>query len=212
MAISWARMPKEGVLLITGFRGEGKSALAWWLAQELKKKHKKPIAAFGVPTGARKALPKRVTYVDTLKEISDLKPSLVIIDEASFVANARSSMTKTNQTWLKLIAVCRHKGHLLIFINQHNRQLDIQIMMDADLFLLKRPTLLHAENCRPEFRTRLMEAYDAFQHMSRSATKRKVYVVDYHNGEAKMLPARMPTWWNDKISKAYAEVEVGDDE
>ena len=212
MAISWARMPKEGVIIITGFRGEGKSALAWWLAQDLKDRHKKPIAAFGMAEVAQKVLPKRIKHVQTIRQISDLKPSIVIVDEASFTANARTAMTKINQTWLKLVAVSRHKGHCLIFIAQNSRQLDVQLAMEGDMHLMKRPSEIQMEESRPSFRKRIVEAYEAFKLMNRKATKRKVYAVDYHEGEAKMLPSRMPTWWNDKVSKAYAAVDIGEDE
>ena len=208
--ISWRTMPSDGVVVITGHRGEGKSALAWWLAETIKTKTKKKIAALGIPDAARKALPKRITHVDTVEEVSNLKPHIVVVDEASIVANARPAMKSNNQMWLQLIAVCRHKGHLLIFINQHNRQLDVQILMDADYVLMKRPTLLHIKFCRPEFREELQQAYDLFNEMRLPMTKKRVYAVDYHSGTKKMLRAEMPKWWNDKVSKAYASVVLGE--
>ena len=208
--ISWRTMPTDGVIVITGHRGEGKSALAWWLAETIKTKTKKKIAALGIPDAARKALPKRITHVDTVEEVSNLKPHIVVVDEASIVANARTAMKSNNQMWLQLIAVCRHKGHLLIFINQHNRQLDVQILMDADYVLMKRPTLLHIKFCRPEFREELQQAYDLFNEMRLPMTKKRVYAVDYHSGTKKMLRAEMPKWWNDKVSKAYASVVLGE--
>jgi len=208
--ISWRTMPSDGVVVITGHRGEGKSALAWWLAETIKTKTKKKIAALGIPDAARKALPKRITHVDTVEEVSNLKPHIVVVDEASIVSNARTAMKSNNQMWLQLIAVCRHKGHLLIFINQHNRQLDVQILMDADYVLMKRPTLLHIKFCRPEFREELQQAYDLFNEMRLPMTKKRVYAVDYHSGTKKMLRAEMPKWWNDKVSKAYASVVLGE--
>jgi energy-coupling factor transporter ATP-binding protein EcfA2 len=208
-AISWRTIPSDGVIVITGHRGEGKSALAWWLAETMKAKTKKKIAALGIPGPAQKAMPKRITHVGTVEEISNLKPHIVVVDEASIVANARTAMKSNNQMWLQLIAVCRHKGHLLIFINQHNRQLDIQILMDADYVMMKAPTLLHLKFCRPEFREELQQAYDLFNEMSPAMTKKRVYVVDYHSGNKKMLRAEMPKWWNDKVSKAYATVILG---
>ena len=206
--ISWRTMPSTGVLIITGHRGEGKSALAWWLAEQLRSQYRKKIATFGIPDEAKKALPKRITHVDTVEQIVDMKPSIVVVDEASIVANARSAMKTANLLWLKLIAVCRHKGHLLIFINQHNRQLDVQIMMDADFILMKRPTLLHLKFCRPEFREELQQAYELFNDMTALGSKKKVYVVDFHTGNKKMLTASMPKWWNDKVSKSYSAVSL----
>ena len=206
--ISWRGMPSTGVLIITGHRGEGKSALAWWLAEQLKTQYRKKVVALGIPEVAQKAMPKRIQHVDTVEQIDDLKPSIVVVDEASIVANARSAMKTANLLWLKLIAVCRHKGHLLIFINQHNRQLDVQIMMDADFVLMKRPTLLHLKFSRPEFREELQQAYDLFNDMTELGSKKRVYVVDLHTGNKKMLPASMPMWWNDKVSKSYSAVSL----
>tara|TARA_R100001126_G_scaffold98267_1_gene72383 strand:- start:887 stop:1294 length:408 start_codon:yes stop_codon:yes gene_type:complete len=134
-----------------------------------------------------------------------MKPSIIIVDEAAFIAGSRDAMSSTNKEWLKLIAICRHKDHLLIFIHQQSRQLDVQIMMDADLVLMKRPTQLHIREARPSFAPEIQEAYDLFNRM-RGDTKKKVYVVDYHYGAKAMLPAYMPTWWNSKVSKAYSSV------
>ena len=57
--ITWNKIPSTGLLVITGHRGEGKSALGWWLAQEMNNRLKKPVAAFGIPKEAQQALPKR---------------------------------------------------------------------------------------------------------------------------------------------------------
>jgi len=212
--ITWNKIPTQGVIVINGHRGEGKSALGWWLAQKMQQKTNKKIAAMGMPAEAQKVFPKRgfgrggIQFVNDIETISRLKPSIIICDEAAFLANARSAMSKTNQDWLKLINVCRHKDHLLIFIHQQSRQLDVQIMMDADLVLMKRPTQLHLRGARAELAPEIKEAYNLFAAM-RGNTKKKVYVVDYHYGAKAMLPASMPTWWNEKVSKAYSSVDIG---
>ena len=214
--ITWAKMPTEGVVVITGHRGEGKSALAWWFAEETKKKitrrkKRTQIAALGIPEAARKALPKRIKHIDSVEEVADLKPSIVVLDEASFIANSRRSQSANNVMWLQLIAVCRHKGHLLIFINQHNRQLDVQILADADYVIMKKPTALHLRFCRTEFKPELKKAFDAFNAL-RGDSKKKAYAVNYHTAESVMLPSRMPTWWSDRVSKAYGTVSFKPDD
>ena len=211
--MTWRKIPTQGVLIINGHRGEGKSALGWWLAQEMQKRTKKKVAALGMPPAAQKVFPKRgfgrggIQFVTSLDEIDKMKPSIVICDEAAFIAGSRDAMSKSNKEWLKLIAICRHKDHLLIFIHQQSRQLDVQIMMDADLVMMKRPTQLHLRGARAEFAPEISEAFDLFSKM-RGSTKKKVYVVDYHYGGGTMLNAYMPTWWNDRVSKAYSSVDV----
>ena len=208
---SWKKIPTQGLVIINGHRGEGKSALGWWIAQEMLKRTKKQVATFGLAMAARKLFPKRgfgrggINHVTTVDKVNRMKPSIIIVDEAAFIAGSRDAMSSTNKEWLKLIAICRHKDHLLIFIHQQSRQLDVQIMMDADLVLMKRPTQLHIREARPSFAPEIQEAYDLFNRM-RGDTKKKVYVVDYHYGAKAMLPAYMPTWWNSKVSKAYSSV------
>jgi len=209
--VTWKQVPTQGLVIITGHRGEGKSALGWWLAQEMHKRTKKQVATFGLTQAARKLFPKRgfgrggINHVSTMDKVNRMKPSIIIVDEAARVASSRDSMSDVNKDWIKLIAICRHKDHLLIFIHQQSRQVDIQIMMDADLVMMKRPTQLHIREARASFAPEIQEAHDLFNRM-RGDTKKKVFVVDYHYGAKAMLPAYMPTWWNSKVSKAYSSV------
>lgn len=211
--LTWNSIPKQGVLVLSGHRGQGKSALGWWLAQEQQKKSRKQIAAIGMPIEARDNFPKRgfgkggINWVNSVEQVAQLKPSIVIADEAAFIANSRRAMSKQNQEWLKLIAICRHKDHLLVFISQHSRQVDIGILMDADLVLLKAPTQLHYKAARAEFKLEIKEAYDLFQEM-RGDPRKKVFVVDFHYGRKTMLSAKMPTWWSEKISKSFSSASV----
>ena len=43
---SWKKIPTQGLVIINGHRGEGKSALGWWIAQEMHKRTKKQVATF----------------------------------------------------------------------------------------------------------------------------------------------------------------------
>ena len=202
-------IPSNGLVIVEGQRGQGKTSLAWYLA-ELKRTEKrgKRVVAFGMPEAGRKALPRWITHMHTLEEVSKAKPSIVVIDEAAFVANSRRAQQESNIEWLKLIAICRHKDHLLIFVSQHNRQLDVQILADADLVIMKKPSLLHLRFTRPEFKPELEQAYHEFQAI-KGDTRKYAYVVDYHNGNAKMLRCQLPKFWSEKISKAYAEMSIG---
>ena len=79
--------------------------------------------------------------------------------------------------------------------------------MDADLVLMKRPTMLHLRAAKGIFEPEIEEAFTLFTDM-KGNTKKKVYVVDYHSGNAKMLSSSMPKWWNDRVSKAYSAVDL----
>ena len=210
-ALSWKTLPSNGLVIIEGQRGQGKTSLAWYLAETKRvEKRGKRVIAFGMPEQAKKALPKWITHMNTLEEVSNAKPSIVVIDEAAFAANARRAMQESNLEWLQLISICRHKDHLLIFVSQHNRQLDVQILADADLVIMKKPSLLHLRFTRPEFKPEIQQAYEEFQTI-KGDSRKFAYVVDYHNGNAKMLRCQLPKFWSDKISKAYSQMTIGFD-
>ena len=208
-ALTWKNLPSNGLIIIECQRGQGKTSLAWRLAEiKCEDKRGKRIVAFGMPEQAKKALPKTISHMHTLEEVSKAKPSIVIIDEAAFIANSRRAMQETNIEWLKLIAICRHKDHLLIFVSQNNRQLDVQILAEADIVIMKKPSLLHLRFTRPEFKPELEQAYNEFQKL-KGDTRKYAYVIDYHNGQTKMLTCKLPKFWSDRISKAYAEMAIG---
>ena len=48
--MTWRKIPTQGVILIQGHRGEGKSALGWWLAQEMHKLRPNMRSQVGVNT------------------------------------------------------------------------------------------------------------------------------------------------------------------
>jgi len=149
------------------------------------------MVSLGIPEKAQKNMPEHIRHLGVVEDINFLSPSIIVIDESSIVASNRRAMSKENRKWLELVRVIRHKGHLLIFINQHSRGTDFQIMMDADYVLMKRPTLLHIRFTKREFRKEVQFAFDSFSEIPDDA--------------------KMPAWWSDEISKSYATFEIGQD-
>ena len=209
-SITWHNMPKDGVLLLTGFRGEGKTALSWWLVDTLRQVegYPKQVVAYGLHPDALAALPKWArNSASSPAEVSALpKPSIIVVDEAVFSANARRSMSEENVDWMKLFAIVRHKGHLLIFIAQTSRQVDIQLIDQADLILMKKPSMMQVKTARTELKAQVKEALALLDQKRNS--KDWVYVYDPKTDAGKLLPSAMPMWWTDKLSKAYSAVTL----
>ena len=209
-AITWHNMPKDGVLLLTGFRGEGKTALAWWLVDTLRqvKGYPRQVVAYGLHPDALAALPKWArNSASSPAEVSALtKPSMIVVDEAVFSANARRSMSEENIDWMKLFAIVRHKGHLLIFIAQTSRQVDIQLIDQADLILLKKPSMMQVKTARTELKAQVKEALALLD--QKRDSKAWVYVYDPKTDAGKLLPSAIPTWWTERLSKAYSAVTL----
>lgn len=208
---SWGVLPKEGIIVITGEVGEGKSATAWWLAEKLHNQGRR-IACYAFTRQAKQALPKWIVKTaNTVRDVARLKPCVVIVDETAINANARRAMSEGNVDWTKLAAIVRHKGHLLIYIAQHARQVDPALITGANLVVMKRPSQLHLRFSRPELRPELERAFEAFDKIrGDKARKKKAYVVDYRWAKEGMLATGLPTFWSDPLSRAFAAVDFDD--
>lgn len=192
--------------MILGHRNSGKSAQGWWLAEQAHER-KRPTAAYGLPNAAQRVIPRWVKPIQRLDELASLKPSLVLLDESALSFNARRSQSQDNLDLNKIIAVARHKGHGLVFISQHSRQIDVGIVTEADIVLFKQPSLLHVRFARPELRPEVEAAYTAFQHL-RGERAAYCYAASYHTGAQGMLKSQLPSFWTDKLSKSFASLDV----
>lgn len=207
-------LPETGLVLVTGDIGEGKSALAWERAEAWHDMGR-PVLAYDFTEGARKALPRWVHHVSNVGELQKWKPrrhergpALLVEDEAALKANGRRAMSSDNIEQVKLQAVARHKGFLVLLIAQSNRQPDVGLVMMAQTVLMKRPTELHVRFTRPELRQEVQEAFEWFAGMSDAESKRHVYAVDYKHGRRGKLTNGLPSFWSERISKAFADVDL----
>ncbi len=209
LTMTWDDLPQSGLIAILGHRGEGKTALAWYLGERAHQA-RRPVAAYGIVNGARRYLPGWVKHVATVSEVAKLPPAVIVADEAAFIANARRSSSAGNVEWVKLLAVTRHKGHLLLFITQQARQLDVGLVSDADLIILKRPSLLHLRFSRPELRPELEDAFARFEKV-RGDTRAWSLIVDYHFGRKGWLENPLPSFWSERLSRAFAAIDLSEE-
>lgn len=207
--LRWDKMPRTGIILVTGFRGEGKTALSWWIADTLRKTKGYPnhVATYGLPAAGQALLPKWArNSAANPAAIAAMKPSIIVADEAAFTLNARRAMSDDSVQMTKLFAICRHKGHLMIFISQTSRQIDIQIVEQSDLVLMKKPSALQVKTARRELREQTQEAFASL--VEKRDSKAWVYAYDPLTDASKLLAAAMPKWWTSKISTMYAGATI----
>lgn len=202
---TWAQaLPAEGVVLIFGHRGEGKSVLAWWLASRLHKRGKE-ISCLGMPRQARRHFPNWINHLSDYRMLQRHRSLLVIVDEAAFQASARRHQSPENVAWLRLVAVCRHSHHLLLFVTQSNRSLDVGLVSEADIVCFKRPSILHKRFSRAELREDVDEAYEQLKIRK---GKGWTFVKEYRDGLAGLLRNTCPSWWSEMASEAFALVQL----
>ena len=218
-ALTWHNVPKTGVITITGFRGMGKTALAWWLTDELRNTPGFPsrVATYMAPNGADKVLPTWAhTNFTSVKEVfeserdSNKMGYIIVIDEAVFTNNARRAMSKENVEFMQLFALCRQKGHLIIFIAQDSNQMDVAIIDQTDMLLMKKPSAMQVKRGRATLKEQLNEAF--VQINEKQEPRAWVYAYDPMTDASKLLKSQMPVWWTDKVSTMYGDMTLGLDE
>ncbi len=186
------------IVIITGRRGSGKTALGFSILEFLKDS-KRNIYAIGIEAG----LPK---WIKKEYDLSKLKnDSIVLIDEAALSFSARESSKELNRLITKIMAVARHKNLSLIFITQSSAIIDINILRLADVIMIKEPGLLQEKFERKEIQQLYKKVKPIFRRIEKNKNKYTYVYSDWFEG---LIKNRLPSFWNEKISKSFAEVDL----
>lgn len=190
------------VVVIAGKRGGGKSALGYRLL-ELNRFRLKPYVV-GLPGGRAKELPDWLGSVPTLDDLP--RDSIALIDEAYLTYHARNSMSEQNRSISQILNLSRQRNQTLIFITQEARQLDKNITSVADVVIFKKPSALQIELERPELRPIARRAHAAFSKLNSSHAKQS-YVFSPDSDYEGLLDNRLPSFWSQRLSTAFASGE-----
>ena len=198
--------PFPGVAVVMGRRGSGKTGLAFWVMEEYHRSKNIGGAVFKAPSAMRKLLPD---WVETPQRIRGIpEDSVVIIDEAQQVANARRSSSNDNLDLANLVALSRQRNQLIILISHHSRKLDMVDVMDASRIIWKQPTAGQVMFERPELKPFCQRAINKFSEQ-KGNLKRMAYVMDFESLTFGFTPAKLPTFWNDGLSTGMAGLDRG---
>ena len=191
------------VVLITGRRGAGKTALGTLL---LENSPKKEAYFVGLASEYWQLLPEMITPLPLDMQGLENLPSeaAILIDEAMLWFYSRNSLKGMNKLISILVTEARHKGQLLIFISHSLRKLDVGIAIDADAIIFKEPSLLHSKFERKEILELVRQAKRAFDEIPPPERVKHAYLVsqDYEG----MLEVELPSFWTEELSHAVAPV------
>ncbi|MEM2131470.1 MAG: hypothetical protein QXR96_03020 [Candidatus Woesearchaeota archaeon] len=184
---------KIGIIL--GSRGSGKSAIGIKFLENYYAKNKKKCYAIGFN---KQDMPLWINVVDNIEEINN--DSFVLIDEGGILFSSRDSMSNANKMLSDLILISRHKNLSVLFISQNSANLDVNIIRQADFLIFKRSSLLQLDFERKKIQEIYKEINPKFQEYD---NKYIAYIYsDLFRGFVK---ADLPSFWTQKISKAFSE-------
>ena len=116
------------IILITGKRGSGKTALGFKLLDVVREKRK----AYYLGQGK---LPRFIKKVSEIKDVRN--NSILLVDEAAIAYSSRSSMKQANKVLGELMVIARHKNLSLIIITQNSAMIDLNVMRLSDTIIFK---------------------------------------------------------------------------
>jgi archaellum biogenesis ATPase FlaH len=185
------------IMLITGKRGSGKTALGFKFLDVLAGKRN----AFYLGEGKFPGFIKKVSDVKDVKN-----DSILLVDEAAISYSSRNSMKESNKTLSEIMTIARHKNLSLIIITQNSAMIDLNIMRLADTIIFKEPSLLQSRFERKSISDLFKKADEEFKKINSKEKLKDFYVID--DEFEGMLSFSLPEFWNEKISKSYASTKI----
>ena len=189
------------VVLITGHRDSGKTALAIRLLELLQAQAAPWIV--GLPAKAARLLPEGFGLTDDPWEVPN--NAVLYVPEAYRLFGARSSQSQQGRQVSDLVNLSRHRRQTLIFDVQNAAHVDRAIVSEVDVVLAKQPGPFHEGFERRQLSGVQDAARAAFAQLTGLRLKQAIWVVAPNRGIAGHLRMNLlPSCWRDALSRAFA--------
>ena len=197
-------LPTSGVVGILGRRRQGKTALAYFLAEERHRENGTPAVVLGPPVALKSKFPPWFTIVTELGEFLRYPSHTAIIDEGSLALHARQSLSRQHTEFDQALSLCGQLDQLFIFCTHHSRKLDPLVVEEYEVLVFKLPGQMHTRMERREIRQWSEKARAALLEIPEEERKQWAYVLYDDLDQETLLHNPLPSFWSDEISKAVS--------
>ncbi|MFC1967419.1 hypothetical protein ACFLV2_02135 [Chloroflexota bacterium] len=186
-------------IVIPGKKGGGKSGLGYRLL-EIFRYVLNPYV-LGFPAQAQKVLPE---WIGIARNFNEIPPySIVLIDEAYLRYHSRDSLSPQSKEISRLVNLSRQRNLTLVFVTPETRQVDKNIISQANVIIFKEPSMLQLKFDRKELNNIAEQAKLAFNDLN--GDKRKwSYVYSEDTDFMGLVDNSLPTFWSTELSHAFA--------
>lgn len=181
----------DGIYMILGKPGAGKTALMHFLGEKLYEEFKERLVWFGPPT----KLPKHIQF-NTLSMDKLPLNAVVLLDEASIQCFSRS-----RSEIIRDLATQRHSDRTWIFCSQMASLADVNITrLSKGVFFLSPTTFSHGTE-----RQQMFTLGGDLKMLIPSVPGRCLY---FDNDKLIRFNYYLPDWWSDEYSKPYRKFKT----
>lgn len=193
------------VILIIGRRRSGKSVLGYHITEKFHNEQPDlKVYSVSLPKEKRHLLPSWITPIDDVEELPD--NCVAIIDEGAMRYHAHKWHKKETEVMDIMISVSGQRHQTFVFITHTLRKFAVTLLLDINVLLVKKPSLLQMKLERGEFRKLIEEIDREFNKIPKDDMKKSVYVIsDDYKG---FIRNPLPSFWSEELSEAYAGVNL----
>jgi hypothetical protein len=206
---SWldiVRPPK--VIIILGYVGKGKSALAYCLAEMLIKECSFSGVVVNLPMSKAHLLPDTFR-VKKLEDIEQCENSVIIIDEGTTKLPAGNKMEELIKGYSSL---CRQRNQVIIFVFHSSRDAGSRILRGVGPIMIKEPSRRQIQFGSKDawIKSMLEAAKERFRTIREMGNDVREFVfVDCEEPEYQgIMKNSLPSFWSEELSKAWSGTEV----
>jgi hypothetical protein len=193
------------VNLIIGYKGRGKSGLAYYLMETIAPKHKLLPLVVNFPREKQHLLP--VGYA--VKELDDAlstEKAMILVDEGTTQLPAGGKL----EDFIKgASSLSRQRDQIIVFVFHTSRDVGSRILRGLDTVMIKEPSRRQIEQGAKDkwFRSLLEKAKQELQ-----AQPGKRYQWTYVESEEPdfqgVLGNPLPSFWSEDLSKAWGGISL----
>lgn len=195
------------VNIVLGKKGTGKSALAYWLTEELSQEHHLTPIIINLPRERQSLLPSHY-LVHEMDDLPGLSDAVILIDEGTTMLPAGRG--KIEDTVKGCVALSRQRNQIVLFVFHSSADVGSRILRGVDAILVKEPSSRQIRYGAKDkhLRELLAEAKRAFKQLVENSEDTKAYTfVESEEPEFRgMLWNPLPHFWSDDLSKAWAGI------
>ena len=194
-------VPHPSAVAVLGRRGAGKSTTAYRLLELLRDRAAPCVIG---PESLKRLLPDWIGVVATLDEAPF--NAVVLVDEAYLLFHARASSSAAGRTIGAAINLSRQRNQTLIFVVQEAKQLDVNIVSQLDVLVIKELSELSEAFERREFKAFTTQARLAFMPIV-GDKRRWSWVRSDRASFTGLMSNELPSFWRPALSRAFADID-----